>query len=275
MTAMTNSKKTENKSQSSALRMKVVQTLCSIAIAVGLIGAAEYYTRTGAISPLIMVPPSVILQVTIERFQSGLYVGHLVSSIWSMLLGFGSATVIAGAFAGLLASVPFMERVMTPFIVAFQSMPKVALAPLILLWFGFGDVAKVVIIISVCFFPIMVNTLQGLKVRDRDHYELMRSLGATRWQLYWHLRLPHALPYIFAGLQIGAIFALLGTVVAEFVGTNAGIGYALLESKAAFDVPGVYSALLILMVIGLTLHMLMKLIEQRVAFWTKDLSSNN
>jgi len=111
-----------------------------------------------------------------------------------------------------------------------------------------------------------------LKIRERDRYELLRSLGATKWQMFAHLRLPDALPYIFAGLHVGAIFALIGTVVAEFVGSGQGIGYAMLAAKAQFDVAGVYACLVILMALGIALHWLMASIEHRVAFWVEDLS---
>jgi NitT/TauT family transport system permease protein len=127
-------------------------------------------------------------------------------------------------------------------------------------------------VITACFFPILMNALHGLKVRDRDHLELMRSLGATRLQLFVRLRLPNAMPYIFAGLHIGVIFALIGTVVAEFVGTNAGIGYVMLQAKANFDIASVYACLLMLMVIGVLLHTAMKQLEKRAAFWAQDIS---
>jgi len=114
--------------------------------------------------------------------------------------------------------------------------------------------------------------LQGLKIRDRTQFELFQSLGATRWQMFVHLRLPSAVPYIFAGLHIGAIFALIGAVVAEFVGTGSGIGYAMLQAKASFDVPGVYVCLVLLMVLGTLLNFIMRRLEQRVAFWIPDVS---
>jgi NitT/TauT family transport system permease protein len=244
----------------------------SLFLLIVLLGAAEAATRSGLVSPLVLASPSQVWAVLVDGFSSGFYFPHLRSTIGSIFAGFFIAGSAAIAIAGTLASIPVLERVLTPFFVAFQSMPKVAIAPLVVIWFGFGELSKTVIVITACFFPILMNALHGLKLRDRDHLELMRSLGATRLQLFLRLRLPHALPYIFAGLHIGVIFALIGTVVAEFVGTNAGIGYVMLQSKANFDLPSVYACLLLLMAIGVLLHTLMKQLEKRVAFWAQDIS---
>jgi len=250
-----------------------IEPLLSLLLAALLIGGGQYAAANGLVSPLILPAPSEVLVAMIDGFRSGNYLTDLLSTTGSLLAGFALGTVISLVFAGLLISLPLLERVLTPFIVAFQSMPKVAIAPLIILWIGFGEASKIVIVVTVCFFPIMVNTLQGLRIRDRDRYELLRSLGASRWQMFWHLRLPDAVPYIFAGLHIGAIFALIGAVVAEFVGSSSGLGYAMLQAKASFDVPGVYVCLFLLMVLGIALNMIMTRIERRMSFWAQDLSS--
>jgi len=246
--------------------------LLSFLLLVILLALAEILVDTGQVSRLVLAAPSDIWAVLKDGIVTGFYTPHILSTVSSIFAGFLIAGAIAVTIAGLLASVPALERVLTPFFVGFQSMPKVAVAPLIVIWFGFGELSKTVIVITTCFFPILMNALHGLKLRDRDHLELMRSLGATRMQLFLRLRLPHALPYIFAGLHIGAIFALIGTVVAEFVGADAGIGYLILQSKANFDIAGVYAGLLILMAIGVLLHALMKQLEKRIAFWAQDLS---
>jgi NitT/TauT family transport system permease protein len=244
----------------------------SLLLLVVLLGFAETAANKGWVSRLVMPAPSQVWAVLVDGFTSGFYLPHLKSTVGSIFAGFAIAATAAITIAGTLASIPVLERVLTPFFVAFQSMPKVAIAPLIVIWFGFGELSKIVIVITACFFPILMNALHGLKLRDRDHLELMRSLGASRLQLFVRLRLPHAVPYIFAGLHIGVIFALIGTVVAEFVGTNAGIGYVMLQSKANFDLPSVYACLLLLMAIGVSLHTLMKQLEKRVAFWAQDIS---
>lgn len=244
----------------------------SAVLLVVLLVAAEVAVDNKWVSRLVLPAPTQVWAVMVEGFSTGFYWPHIRSTLGSICVGFFVAGTGAISIAGLLASVPTLERILTPYFVAFQSMPKVAIAPLIVIWFGFGELSKTVIVITACFFPILMNALHGLKVRDRDHLELMRSLGATRLQLFVRLRLPHAMPYIFAGLHIGVIFALIGTVVAEFVGTNAGIGYVMLQAKANFDIASVYACLLMLMVIGVLLHTAMKQLEKRAAFWAQDIS---
>lgn len=241
-------------------------------IAVILVLTAEVAARNKWLSPLVLPAPSQIWAALVDGISSGVYIDNTLSTLSSVVIGFVLGAVVAITLAGVLSSIPFLEKVLTPFIVAFQSMPKIAIAPLIVIWFGFGDVSKIVIVLTVCFFPILINALHGLKVRDRDHYEMFQSLGANRWQMFYRLRLPHAVPYIFAGLHIGAIFALIGTVVAEFVGSNSGVGYLMLQAKATFDTPAVYACLLILMMIGILLHVVMVQLETRVAFWANDVS---
>jgi NitT/TauT family transport system permease protein len=255
-----------------AKRLIGAEALASAGLAIALVVAAQLAASYGVVSDLILPKPSTVAAVLFDGFVSGYYVDHTLSTIISLLSGFVVASLIAIALAGLLSSLPALERILTPFLVAFQSLPKIALAPLIIIWFGFGASAKIVIVATSCFFPVLINALQGLKIRERDRYELLRSLGATKWQMFVHLRLPDALPYIFAGLHVGAIFALIGTVVAEFVGSGQGIGYAMLAAKAQFDVPGVYACLVILMALGIALHWIMAFIEHRVAFWVEDLS---
>jgi NitT/TauT family transport system permease protein len=246
--------------------------LLSLALAAALVAITEIAARFEYVSPLILPAPSLVAATLWDGLISGYYLPHILSTSSSLIVGFLIGTAIALAVGGLLASSPRLENILTPFIVAFQSMPKVAIAPLIVIWLGFGEVAKTAIVVTVCFFPMMVNTLQGLKVRDRVQYELFQSLGASRWQVFLHLRLPTAVPYIFAGLHIGAIFALIGAVVAEFVGTGSGIGYAMLQAKAAFDVPGVYVCLFLLMILGTLLNYVMKKLEKRISFWMPDVS---
>jgi NitT/TauT family transport system permease protein len=146
-------------------------------------------------------------------------------------------------------------------------MPKVALAPLIIVWFGLGLTSKVVNAALVAFFPLMVNTIVGLRSAEEDRINLMRSLAATPLQIFWMLQLPNALPYIFAGLEIAMIFALIGAIVAEFVGAQAGLGMLIQSMNFSMDVAGQFSVLLILSVLGLILNSIIVGIRRRVLFW--------
>jgi NitT/TauT family transport system permease protein len=272
---MTSTAETPANARPTPARRFPYEYLFSLAIVVVLTALLEYAARAGWITPLVFPAPSLIGAALVDGISSGLYVEHAASTVYSVLMGFFVGAVIAIALAGILSSTPMLERTLTPFFVAFQSMPKIAIAPLIIIWFGFGELSKTIIVVAVCFFPILINSLHGLKVRERDHYELLKSLGANKWQMFFRLRLPHAMPYVFAGLHLGIIFALIGTVVAEFVGSNAGIGYLMLQAKASFDSPAVYACLVILTAIGVVLHAIMVQLEARVVFWGHDVSRVN
>lgn len=252
---------------------RVVDGLLSLLLAIGLIALAEVAANRQWVNPLILPNPSSVWAALVDGFERGIYWRHIRSTVFSTLAGFGSAALVAITIGGILAAVPRLERIFYPFIVAFQTLPKVAVAPIIILWLGFGTQSKVVVIATICFFPILVNTLQGLRIRDKERLELLRSLGASRWQLFRYLRFPDALPYVFAGLSIGVVFALIGTVIAEFLGSREGLGVLLVQQQAAFNVPGMFAALILLMVVGLILNAVTRFAERKIVFWAADLSA--
>jgi NitT/TauT family transport system permease protein len=246
--------------------------LMSLALAVVLVALAEVAADNGWVSRLVLPAPSKVWGALVQGLVTGgAYWPHVVSTVWVTVAGFALAGVIAIVLAGILTALPPVQRVLFPFIVAFQTLPKVAIAPIVVLWLGFGQVSKLFIVMFVSFFPILINTLEGLAVRNRDHLELFQSLGAGRWQLFWHLRLPGSVPFVFAGLRIGLIFSLIGAVVAEFVGAKSGLGYLLLQQKSTFNVPGVFAVLVLLIGIGLSLNLVTELARSRVATWAKGL----
>lgn len=252
--------------------LRIPNPVYTLTIAVALLALAEVAATNEWVSRLILPAPTAVWEALVTGFSTGIYWEHILSTVRSTLGGFLLAAVSAVTVAGVLASIERLEKIFLPFIVAFQTVPKIAIAPLIILWLGFGDSAKIIIITVICFFPILVNSLQGLKLRDRDQLELMQSLGATRWQLFRYIRVPNSLPYVFAGFHVAIIFSLIGAVVAEFVGSRSGLGYLLIQFQGQFNVPGVFAILLILMFIGVTFHRTMVLIERRVTFWAKDVS---
>ncbi len=221
----------------------------------------------------ILPPPTEILsalwsgldQSPFSRAGYWLHTGITLSEI---LLGFvlGSATgLILGT---IISQVRIIEATFSIFLVAIQSLPKVALAPIIVLWFGFGLTSKVVIICLLTFFPLLVNSMVGFKSVEADRIELMRAIGANGWQTFWKVRLPSAMPYIFAGLNMAAVFAVVGAVVGEFVGAQMGLGVLILSMNAAMDTAGTFSVFIILSLIGIGLHSLLGLVERRVLFWS-------
>ena len=169
----------------------------------------------------------------------------------------------------LVSQFDVFNRLIYPYIVAFQTVPKVALAPIIMVWFGFGIWSKVMMSLFICFFPVAVNTIEGLNSVRSEQIMLMRSYRATRWQIFRVVQLPNALPYIFAGLNVGIVLSVIGTIVGEFVGTTMGLGRLLLDFNYAFDIAGVFATLVVLSLIGVVLHSMLRAVHYRLVFWQR------
>ena len=170
----------------------------------------------------------------------------------------------------LISQVRILEKTLYPYVVAIQTLPKIAIAPLILVWVGFGIESKVIIAAMVSFFPMLVNNIAGLKSTPPDKIEMMRSLSASRWKLFWYLQLPEALPYIFAGLNIGIVLSVLGAIVGEFIGSKAGLGYLIIQMNYSMDVAGVFAALVVLGVMGMTFNLVAQYARRKIIFWQPD-----
>jgi len=218
--------------------------------------------------PAFIVPaPSNALLALYRGTINGLYLHHLTITLTETLIGFLVGSALALALGTAVAMSRHVDYFLYPYIVMFQAMPKVALAPLIVIWFGLGMSSKIVSAALVAFFPLMVNTIVGLRSADEDRINLMRSLSASEWQIFWMLRLPGAQPFIMAGLEVAMIFALIGAIVGEFVGAEAGLGMLIESMNFTMDVAGQFSVLLILSVIGLLLNRGIAMIRRRVLFW--------
>lgn len=213
------------------------------------------------------IPASLNPAAIWDGFWNSLFVQHFGITLLETILGFLLGSVLAFALGTMVALSRTVEYFLYPFIVMFQAMPKVALAPLIVIWFGLGLASKVVNAAFVAFFPLMVNTIVGLRSAEEDRINLMRSLAATPWQIFWMLRLPNALPFIFAGLEIAMIFALIGAIVGEFVGAEKGLGMLIQSMNINVDVAGQFAVLLILSVLGLTLNGSVGAVRRRLLFW--------
>jgi len=208
-------------------------------------------------------------------FASGLYPRHLLYTLTETVLGFLLGAALGFSLGIAVASSRYIEYFVYPYIVMFQSLPKVALAPLIVIWFGLGLASKVVNAALVAFFPLMVNTMVGLRSADEDRVSLMRALAASEPQVFWMLRLPSALPFVMAGLDVAVILALIGAIVGEFVGAQHGLGMLIQSMNFTMDVSGQFSVLLVLSVLGLALNKGIAALRRRVLFWDPSVKSRS
>jgi NitT/TauT family transport system permease protein len=231
------------------------------------IGGWEAIVRLFGISKIVLPAPSAIAAAFSEGLLSGDFVWHLAVTMYEILAGF-----VVGAVSGLLlgfiiALVPLAERLLYPYVVAFQTVPKVAIAPIIVIWFGYGVSSKVVITATIAFFPLLANTIMGLRATPHDQIEMLVSYTASRWQIFTMIRLKQALPYIFVGLDVAIVLSVIGAIVGEFVGAKAGLGYLILQKNFNLDMAGTFAILIILSAIGVGLHALVSLFQRRIVFW--------
>ena len=173
-----------------------------------------------------------------------------------------------------MALVPTFRKAFYPVIILFQSTPRVALAPVFIAWFAFGITSKIALAATICFFPVLINTITGLTVIDENAGLLMRSLRATRWQTFRHLRLPSSVPTVFAGLKAALTFALIGAIVGELTATNEGAGHLIETAAFQFRSDDVFAYLLMLALIGLALFLLAARLERKLLFWHVDVDQH-
>jgi NitT/TauT family transport system permease protein len=181
--------------------------------------------------------------------------------------------VIVGAIAAAaIVVIPAVRDVIMPLLLIAQLVPKVAIAPILLIWFGYGLLSKVIIAFLVAFFPITVNMALGLTAVERELLELGRSLEATRWQIFWKFRVPTALPELFSGMKIAITLAVIGAIIGEFVGGDQGLGYLIIIANQELDTPLAFAALIILSLAGIILYALIELVERLTIPWSATVS---
>ncbi|HSR95749.1 MAG TPA: ABC transporter permease [Kofleriaceae bacterium] len=241
-----------------------------LALIAALLGLWELAVAYFELPAYIVPPPSRIAYAFYNGMSDHLYIGHAYTTIIETLLGFILGCGLAFLLGSIVAISRTIEYYVYPLIVMFQAMPKVALIPLILVWFGLGLSSKVVSAALVAFFPLMVNTIAGLRSADEDRINLMRSLSASRWQIFRMLQLPNALPYIFAGLEVAMIFALIGAIVAELISAEKGLGMLMQSMSFSMDVAGQFSILFVLAILGLVLNGLITIARRRILFWDRS-----
>ena len=236
-------------------------------LVVAILATWEIAVRLFGIPAFILPTPSSVAVALWRGTTSMLYVEHLYITVAETLLGFVVGSILALALGTVIALSRRVEYYLYPFVVMFQAMPKVALAPLIIVWFGLGLTSKVAQAAFTAFFPLMVNTIAGLRSADEDRVALMRSLDASEMQIFTMLRVPSAMPFIMAGFEIAMVLSLIGAIVAEFVGAQRGLGMLIMSMTFNMDVAGQFSVLLLLSVLGLILNAIIVAIRRRVLFW--------
>jgi NitT/TauT family transport system permease protein len=228
----------------------------------------EIVVQALGLPKFILPAPSAVFRETLDR--AGELPLHTWITLYETLLGFVVAVVIGVVLALLINYSPILQHTLFPLLVVTQAVPKVALAPLLLLWLGYGDAPKVLVAFLVSFFPIVVNVAAGLKAVEPEVIDLSRSLSASEWQTFRKVRFPSALPYFFSGLKVAITLSLIGAVIGEFVGADKGLGYMIVVSSAHVNTSLAFGAIFLLSVMGIVLFFAVEVAERFFCRWSLE-----
>lgn len=244
--------------------MKNTVLMTTLVVALIFLLAWEFIPPALGVPRYIIPTPSQCLEELIRNIRLDNLAGHTLSTFVMTLIGFAVGSVLGAGIGYLLGMSTFWERVLSPYILALQIAPKVAFAPLFIMWFGFTFWPKLLVTILIVFFPILVNVLQAMKTVDRDIINLARAYNLTRWQIFRKIEFPSTLPSLLAGLRIGSTLAVIGVTVGELVGGNTGLGFLISYGEGQANAAMVFNAIMLLTLIGIVLYSAVTWVEKRL-----------
>ncbi|ALE04251.1 hypothetical protein AL755_00590 (plasmid) [Arthrobacter sp. ERGS1:01] len=235
--------------------------------AVLLFGSWELMARAGLINPNFTSQPSLFFKAFVVGFSSGEYWPILGATLFEVFVGFALAVVLGLVAGFLLAESKLLDNVLRPFMTGFNNIPRIALAPLFILWFGLGSLSRIALVVSMAFFIVAFNTRAGMQSANRDHLLLAKTLGASRLERFRKFILPAALPSTFAGIQLALTYSFMGAVAGEMLSGNQGIGGYLALTMNTFDTDNFFGAMLALVIVSLFCSAILELVERRLLRW--------
>jgi NitT/TauT family transport system permease protein len=240
------------------------QAAAGLAI-VGIIALWEVLCRWLAVPVWLLPSPSLIAAAFLQ--WQGLLPLHTLATLYAVIGGFVLAVLVGVPLAVLIVYSPFLRRVIFPFLLVLQSVPKVAIAPLLLIWVGYGLQSNIIVACVVAFFPIVINTATGLEAVSPELLELSRALDTSKLKIFWKLRLPWALPYLFSGMKVAMTLAVIGAVVGEFIGSDKGLGYLILTASSNMNTALVFAVVTVLSILGILAYYAVVLCERLLCPW--------
>lgn len=238
-------------------------------LAAGLIltAAWEAWVRLGGVPDFILPAPSQVVVSLVKSFP--IIAGHTRVTLYEAMTGFVIAVAVSFVLAFVMDGVPVIKKALYPILVISQTIPIITIAPLFVIWFGYGLLPKVIVVTLVCFFPVVVSFMGGLQGVDGEMYDLLKSMGASRMQIFRLLKLPGALPSLFSGMKISAAYSIMGAVIGEWLGAKAGLGEFMRRSMHSFAVDKTFAAIIVITVLSLGVFEIIKLLEGWLMPWAK------
>lgn len=251
------------------LRERLFWTAVFLVSFVVVLAVWHLYVKGADVSAAVLPTPEAVWEAFWGDLTDGSYASNIVVTGEEVLIGFAAGGALGFLLALVISEFQWIRKIIYPYVIATQSVPKIALAPLFLIWFGFGLESKVLLAVTVTFFPVLINTLSGLDQVEEGQMELMRALCAKRWRVFLRVKLPNAVPSVFAGLEIAIVLSVIAAIIAEFIGATQGLGYLILYYNTRLDVAAEFAALLVLSIAGYVLHWIVTFVARRVVYWKK------
>ncbi len=258
---------TSSGSWAKSLERTVRRWLPALLIVLVILALWEAYVRVFDVQSWLLPAPSAIAIALVE--DAGLLWFHTRATLSEIIVGFGLALLSGALLATAIGMSRTLERALYPFIIASQTIPIIVIAPMLLIWVGYGLAPKVIVVALISFFPIVVNMVDGLKSVDIDMVNLMRTLGANRRQVFFKVQVPTSLPYLFSGMRVAVAVSVIGAVIGEWVGSSEGLGYLMLRSKPQFLTERVFASIAILSALGIGLFASVGILERLAIPWRR------
>ena len=227
----------------------------------------ETISRFEVFPPFILPSPSSILVSLVTGFTSMQY--DILITLFEASTGFIIAIILSVAIAVAMDSIIGFKKTIYPVLIISQTIPIIIIAPLFIIWFGYGYAPKIIIVTLICFFPITISLLQGLIAVDKELIDLLRSMGASKFQIYKFVKIPSAMPGFFSGLKIAATYSIMGATIGEWVGGKSGLGVYMIRAKQAFETDRVFAAIIIIVILSILLLKIIEFVEKKNMPWLK------
>lgn len=244
-----------------------LQMLPPLVLFLMAMGVWEWAARQGMIARVVLPAPSVIWQALVSSLQEPFFWNHFSITMQETWIGYALGVGAGFILGGMTALSSLWRSMILPYAVLIDSMPKIILAPLTLIWFGYGITSKIVLVVLIVFFPVYLNTVSGLASTKHEEIELMRTCKASRLQTFRMVQFPNALPYIFVGLKNGLVGAFIGAIVGEFVGASAGLGVLVKTYNEQLRIEYVYAVIIVMSVLSLSFFLLLEFLDKKIVFW--------
>lgn len=245
--------------------LNIRQKLASAALIILFFAGWELFCRATGMSDLVLPRPSQVIFTLVTRFW--VLWPHIVQTLMTTMAGFALGVALGLVLGAVIGVSKVAYDTAYPLLVGFSSIPKVAVVPIFVLWFGSGTVPAVLTSLSICFFPIVVNIATGLATTEPELEDVLKALGASKFDILWNVGLPRTMPFFFASLKVAISYAFVGAVLSETVASNRGIGNVMMTASSNFDVPLVFAGLFVLAALGVALYVAFSLIEGRITGW--------